>query len=153
MKDAQHYATKEQKKMKLVNLYCRGITWKKHWKVYSVSNKYYKFKWPDLVFQTSVYLPEKYHSCKPNDNSFNSKFRESVHFFSGFPRKWLVSRRLSKKIIKKLSIKYSVLHNIILVTIGYYFYSQGHKQIRKNIWALPARVEPNLHQGCQKGLN
>jgi len=42
---------------------------------------------PDLVFQTSVYLPEKYHSCKQNDNSFNFKFRESVHFFSGFPRK------------------------------------------------------------------
>lgn len=61
--------------------------------------------------------------------------------------------KVKQKIIKKLSIKYSVLHNIILVIIGYYFYSQGHKQIRKNIWVLPTGVEPNLHQGCQKVLN
>ena len=87
MKDAQHYATKEQKKMKLVNLYCRGITWKNIEKyVLNLSDN----EKPDLVFQTSVYLPEKYHSCKQNDNSFNSKFRETVQFFSGFPRKWLV---------------------------------------------------------------
>ena len=38
--------------------------------------------------------------------------------------------KVKQKIIKKLSIKYSVLRNIVLVIIGYYFYSQGHKQIR-----------------------
>lgn len=35
---------------------------KKHWKVCSASNITDNEK-PDLVFQTSVYLPEKYHSC------------------------------------------------------------------------------------------
>ena len=63
--------------------------------------------------------------------------------------------KVKQKIIEKLSIKYSVLYNMIfiLVTVGYYFYSQGHKQIRKNIWVLPAGVEPTVHQGCQKVLN
>ena len=47
--------------------------------------------------------------------------------------------KVKQKIIKKLAIKYSVLQNVILIIIGYYFYSQGHKQIRKKHLSSPNR--------------